>query len=239
MSFRREDFEQWQTVQGFNSNTLLGAAMSEGSTWFAVLATIAVLVFYECALALAQRRSPHRLARSVHATLREEWFEAISDQKGSEILAVQTLRNSLMSATMTASTAVLGLMGAVSLAAPSLDVGLRSSAAGVPAPSARLVLELVLMALLFASLVSSAMAVRYYNHAGFICAMPVGSGARRRWTAAGIAYLRRAGLLYSWGLRQLLLVAPILASILHPFAGPPSALLVVAVLFAFDRFSAT
>jgi hypothetical protein len=43
------------------------------------------------------------------------------------------------------------------------------------------VLELVLMALLFALLLSSAMAVRFYNHAGFICAMPVGSEARRRW----------------------------------------------------------
>ena len=40
--------------------------------------------------------------------------------------------------------------------------------AGLPALSPRLVLELVLMALLFASLVSSAMAVRFYNHAGLI-----------------------------------------------------------------------
>jgi len=56
---------------------------------------------------------------------------------------------------------------------------------------ARLVLELVLMIILFASLVCLAMAMRYYNHAGFTCAMPVDSEERRRWSATGIVYLRR------------------------------------------------
>jgi hypothetical protein len=81
------------------------------------------------------------------------------------------------------------------------------------------------------------MAVRYYNHAGFVSAMPVESEARQRWAAAGIAYVRKAGILYSWGLHYLILVAPILASIIHPMAGPFAALLVVCVLYGFDRFN--
>ena len=40
----------------------------------------------------------------------------------------------------------------------------------------------------------------------------------------------------SWGLRHLVLVAPILASIVHAAAGPVAALGVVAVLVSFDRF---
>jgi Protein of unknown function, DUF599 len=127
-------------------------------------------------------------------------------------------------------------MATVTLAAPSLHSGFGEVTVGAPNFSARLALELVLMALLFASLVSSTVAVRYYNHAGFIGAMPVGCDARQRWTQAGTAYLRRAGILYSWGLRHLLLVAPILASILYPAAGPVAVLIVVAVLFGFDRF---
>ena len=99
-------------------------------------------------------------------------------------------------------------------------------------------LELLLLTLLFASLVCSAMAVRYYNHVGFISGMPVASEARQRWGPAGTAYVRRAGLLYSWGLRHLILVAPILASLLHPFAGLVAAVLVVLVLSRFDRFGA-
>ncbi len=203
-------------------------------TWLAALATIAILVCYEAALALAQRRRPERLARTAHAMLRQAWFAAISAQPGSELLAVQTLRNSLMSATITASTAVLGLMGTATLALPTLHANF-GELADTPNFTARLALELTLMALLFASLVSSVMAVRYYNHASFIGAMPVGSEERKRWAAAGIVYVRRAGIFYSWGLHHLILVAPILASLLYPAAGPLAALLVVAVLFEFDR----
>lgn len=212
--------------------------MSSYTVWLATLATVVLLLGYEAFAALAQRRRPDRMARSAHANLREDWFHAVSQQGGSEILAVQTLRNSLMSATMTASTAVLGLLGTVTLAAPSLHVGF-GEAAALSTLTPRLVLELLLLTLLFSSLVCSAMAVRYYNHAGFISGMPVASEARQRWTSAGTAYVRRAGLLYSWGLRHLILVAPILASLLNPFAGPVAAVLVLVVLSRFDRAGAS
>ena len=213
------------------------AGMTLDATWLAVLVTVAILLLYELALLVMRWRNPGVLARSAHATLREDWFAAVSSQAGSEILAVQTLRNSLMSATMTASTAVLGLVGTVTLATPSLHASFGTTTGGAPAFTARLTLELVLMALLFASLVCSAMAVRYFNHAGFICSMPVGSAPRQRWSCVGESHLRRAGILYSWGLRHLMLVAPILAAILHPLAGPVVAVVLVGVLFWLDRVS--
>lgn len=205
-------------------------------SWVAALGTVTVLVLYEVSLAVAQRQRPGRMARTAHANLREDWFEAVSTQKGSEILAVQTLRNALMSSSMTASTAALGLMGTVTLAAPSLHAEFGNPASVLPNFTARLAMELVLLALLFASLVSSVMAVRYYNHAGFVGGMPVDSQARKLWTPAGTAYVRKAGVLYSWGLRQLVLVAPVVAFILHPVAGPLAAILVSGVLFSLDRF---
>lgn len=203
-------------------------------SWWAAFATTAILVGYEASLALAQRRRPWRMARTAHANLREEWFVAVSKHKGSEILAVQTLRNAVMSASVIASITALGLMGTVSLAAPSLHAELGVGA--VPHFTPRLAMELVLLALLFASLVSSVMAVRYYNHASFVSGMPVDSEARQQWTSTGIFYVRKAGVLYSWGLRQLVLVAPIVAFILHPMAGPFAAVLVSGVLLGLDRF---
>lgn len=204
--------------------------------WVAALTTIAILALYEASLALAQRRHPHRVSRSAHALLRQDWFEAVSSQPGSEVLAVQTLRNSLMSATLTTTTAALGLMGTVTLVAPSLHASFGTATGGaLPHFTPRLALELVLMAQLFASLVASAMAVRYYNHASFVGAMPVGSPAREHWKSAGTAYVRKAGVLYGWGLRHLILVAPVLACILHPLAGPVAGVLVVGVLQSFDR----
>jgi hypothetical protein len=212
--------------------------MSSFATWLAVTATITVLVAYEATLALTRRRHPERLARGTYAALREEWFAEVSAHEGSELLAVQTLRNAMMSATVTASTAVLALMGTLTLAAPSLHASM-NDAAGTPQFSSRLALELVLMGLLFASGWCSAMSLRYYHHAGFIVAMRVGSPARLRRHGAGVAALRRAGLLYSWAWRYLVLVVPVVASILEPAAGPVAALAIVAALFHFDRVETT
>ena len=39
---------------------------------------------------------PGRRARHVHSALRDDWFDAVSAQTGTEVLAVQTLRNSVM-----------------------------------------------------------------------------------------------------------------------------------------------
>lgn len=196
--------------------------------WACVALTLAVMTVYE-ALLLRPVRPSQRRAPARHAGLREAWFRVVSEQPGSELLAVQTLRNSLMSATLLASTAALALMGTATLAAPSLHDGLAR-------PGPRLVLEGVLLALLSASLVATLMAVRFYNHAGFIGGMPVASPARARWTDAGVRYVRRASLLYSVGLRQLVLVVPVVATLLLPAAGPVAAVLVVAVLVALDRF---
>ena len=66
-----------------------------------------------------------------------------------------------------------------------------------------------------------------------------GCFACRRWNPSGIAYVRKAGLLYSWSLRHLVLVAPIVAFLLHPGAGVPAALVVTWVLSRFDRLRLT
>jgi hypothetical protein len=208
--------------------------MDDARTWATVGLTALALVLYELVLFVRQRRQPQRLARSWHADLREDWFDAVSRQKGSEILAVQTLRNSLMSATMLASTAALALMGTATLVATSLHSRL-DRAQDVLVLDARLALDLLLLALLCSSLVSTVMAVRFYNHAGFIGGMPVDSDARARWSKTGVRYVRRAGILYGVGLRQLVLVVPVVAAILLPLAGPVTAVVVCGVLFHFDR----
>ena len=210
--------------------------MNTVASWWAALLTAAILALYEVHLWWTQHARPDHVARTAHAQLRAQWFDAISKVPGTEILGVQTLRNSLMSATMIASTAAIGLMGAASLVAPSLHPVVEAQGL-FPNATPRLMMELLLMATLFASLVCCAMAVRYYTHVGFIVAMPVGSAQRQQWSASCVVYLRRAGLLYGWGLRNLILVGPMLGFIVHPLAGPVAAVLVVVSLWGFDRLS--
>jgi uncharacterized membrane protein len=200
--------------------------------------TLSLLLGYLLYMTLSPSHGKQEMAWRAHAKLRDDWFEALSNHSGSEILAVQTLRNALMSATMTASTAALGLVGSVTLAAPSLQP-LMTQATGHTVGALdhldpKLILELTLMLLLMASLVASAVAIRFYNHASIIMALPVGSPARERWTPSGKSHLRRAGMLYSWGLRYMVLVSPVLAAIVEPLAGPLAALVVVGILLNFD-----
>ena len=93
--------------------------MNGNLVWLDGLASVVLLFGHEALVTVAQRRRPDRMARSAHAALRVGWVSAVSPFKGAKILAVQRRRNSLLLATMTASTAVLGLMGTATLAAPS------------------------------------------------------------------------------------------------------------------------
>lgn len=96
-------------------------------------------------------------------------------------------------------------------------------------------LQAVLVMTLFASYVCSAMAMRHYGHASFIMSMPASSPERASFTGAAITHVRRAGLLYSWGLRLFLMVAPVVVGILHPLAMPVVTVLLLVALHFFDQ----
>jgi hypothetical protein len=200
--------------------------------WLWAALTTAFILLYELGWLVQSRRAGS--ARSVigrHARLREDWYAAVSAQPGSEVLAVQTLRNSVMSATVLASTAALALMSTVALFAPAAG-GMGEGLAP------RELLHLLLLGLLCASLVGSLFSVRLYNHAGFICAMPVGSGARAAWSPAAVRHLREAGVLYGMGLRQMVLVVPVVVSLHHGLAGSLAAALASGGLLWLDRVRA-
>lgn len=202
--------------------------------WIAFGISCAILAAYEGWLFWAGRRAPERMARTAHARLRASWACALSERPGFEIVAVQTLRNSLMSATIGASTAALALMGAITLAGGTVLEGIAAlrTDSGLPLRS---VLEALLMLTLFASYVCSSMAMRYYNHAGFVMSMPAQSEQRRPLDPMAQDYVERAGLLYSWGLRCFLMIAPLVAGIVNPLLMPVLTAGLVFVLWLFDR----
>lgn len=185
---------------------------------------------YEVQEVWSARRDPVATARSAHRLLRGEWVRALSKQPGSEIIAVQALRNSVMSATIMASTAVLVLLGAVSLMTSGESAPLKARELSLHA-----VLELALILALFATYVCSAMAMRYYHHAGFVLSMPVGSPERIPREPVAGGYVQRAGVLYSWSLRSFLYGAPIAMGLVNAFAMPVASLALVGVLAFFDR----
>ncbi len=207
-------------------------------TWLSGALTVGMVLGYELLQHWRHRHHPLSLARTAHANLREDWFRSISTHEGSELLAIQTLRNSLMSATLIATTATLGLMGTVTLTASSWVTATSPSATGVmswPSISPRLGTELALMLALFITLTCAVMAVRSFSHASFIGAMPSGSAVQQKWFEIGVEHVRKAGELYSWSLRVLLMCGPMVASMAHPLAGPVAALGLIFALWRLDR----
>lgn len=209
--------------------------LTDALTWLSAAATVGIVIASETWQHWRHRGEPARRARLAHADLREAWLRNLNQHPGSEVTSVQTLRNAVMASTLTASTAVLGLMGTVTLSAASLHNTFGTSSVQLPALTPRLMLELMLIATLFAALACSTMAVRYFNHVGFVSSMPVGSPDREKWMDTAIAHVRQAGLLYGWGLRALLLVVPLVASIVHPLFGPLASVGLVAVLRQLDK----
>jgi len=204
--------------------------MNEGTRWIAFASSALAFLAYEGWSIWLGRRHPERLARSTHARMRVSWVAALGRQPGFEIVAVQALRNSLMSATIAASTAALALVATVTLASGNI-----ASTVASGKTTARAVLEILLMACLFASYVCSAMAMRYFSHAGFVMSMPVTAPEREPLNPMAAEYVERAGLLYSWGLRFFLMVAPLVAGIVSWLAMPPMTAALIAVMWFFDR----
>lgn len=202
------------------------------TAWLPTLLGLALLAGYEWHVHRVGRLDPTQHARFVHARLRVEWVRTLSAKPGFEIVAVQALRNSLMSATISASTAALAAVGAVNLAGGSLLQPVDAGHHGLPL---RTLLEAILVVTLFASYVCSSMAMRYYGHASFVMSMPVATPEREALNGLAAEHVRRAGLLYSWGLRLFLLIAPMAAGIVHPWATLPASLLLLVALRAFDR----
>lgn len=198
--------------------------------WIAFGIATVLFAAYEIWALWAGWRHPARIARSAHAYMRASWVDALGRQPGFEIVAVQALRNSLMSATIAASTAALALMGTVSLASSNIEAATFDGT-----PPLRIVLEIFLMATLFASYVCSAMSMRYFSHAGFVMSLPVASPERASLNPMAKEYVKRAGLLYSWALRLFLIISPLVVGIVRPLAMPFMTIALVIALWFFDR----
>lgn len=209
--------------------------MNDGLAWITVISSVLLVTGYELRLLRTARRDPAATARSAHRVLRGDWVQALSRQAGSEILAVQALRNSLMSATINASTAVLVLMGSISLMLSQR----KTSSLTSETLSLRTLLELAVVLALFATYVCAAFAMRYYNHASFAMSLPVGSPERGPREGLAATYVQRAGVLYSWSLRCFLFTVPLAVGLLNPFVMPLAAVALVVVLALFDRAPAS
>lgn len=117
-------------------------------------------------LALRKSESVDKLIAS-----RRVWVQKVMSTPGHEILAVQTVRNSLMAASLMATTAALGVAGALSIGKEAGALGHEISLAllGASAPWGALKTALLAGCLAIGFLLFS-LAVRFYHRVGYTLA---------------------------------------------------------------------
>lgn len=208
--------------------------LAPAAAWGSLGASLLLILFYEVRAHRVSRRDPTHQARFINAHMRATWVQAMTAQPGFEIVAVQALRNLLMAATIAASSAALALMAGLTLGGASLAAGLAHLPDGGMAPL-HVLLVAVVIGLLFASYVCSAMSMRYYGNASLVVSMPVASAERKRMNPLAIDYVQRAGRLYSWALRLFLMVVPAVAGVVQPLALLPTTIALLVALHFLDK----
>ncbi len=161
-----------------------------------------------------------------HDRLRSDWLQSVSATPGTEVLGVQTIRNSLMSCTMTATAATLAFMGSISLLYSSW------------AQTVSLGNEGAFCSMCWPYWCCWGMALHHlhavcaqWHHAGFVAGMPVGSAQRQRWLPLGRRCLRKAGRYYALSVRLLMWCVPVAVVGLFAMARVIAAVLMLVVLW--------
>ena len=90
--------------------------------YFGAGLSLLLIVCYHLFLRYKLKGDPLYTIQAVNATARAAWVENIMSSSGKDVLAVQTLRNSIMGATFLSSTAVLLIIGTLTLSAQSASL---------------------------------------------------------------------------------------------------------------------
>lgn len=206
--------------------------------WIFFILSSLLVIAYHVFLRRKVKRDPTYTVQAVNKIARTAWVETIMGDEKNAVLAVQTLRNSTMAATFLASTSVLLIMGVLTLSEQ--EEKLQASwhtlnMIGAIHP-ALWMLKLILMLLdLFVAFFSFSMAIRIYNHVGFMINVPLKLNHRMLTSAHVATHLNRAGQFYSLGMRSYYLLVPMVFWLFGPHFMLVSTLALLLVLYRLDR----
>ncbi len=200
--------------------------------------SLTLIAAYHLYLRLRLRRDRSYTIQSINNTARKAWVDNIMSDKSNAVLAVQTLRNSTMAATFLASTAILMSMGVLNLMQKStgdnnLLHALHSNLFyGGDVENLKL---LMLLIIFFCAFFSFSMAVRMYNHVGYL----INSTNTKLHFTPSTRYvsgmLNRSGSYYSYGMRAYYISVPMIFSLYSPYFMAAASLGLIILLYNIDR----
>lgn len=209
------------------TNDLLGAALSVG-----------LLAGYHAYLYARLRRDPLHTIQAVNALARAAWVESIMASGGRDILAIQTLRNAIMGPTFLASTAILLIIGTLTLSGQQerlSETWHTVNVLGTKSPELWLVKLLILLLDFFVAFFSFSMAIRLFIHVGFMINVPRAMAKPAIAPPYVARLLNQAGLYHTLGMRAYYFSVPLVFWLFGPHLMVLATLLLLVVLYYNDR----
>ena len=201
-----------------------------------VTAAWAFLAIYHLKLFFKVKRQPLTTAIGITNHARQMWVKGVIRDKR-DIMAVQTLRNQVMAATFLASTAILISLGLFSAAfRPGVfnDMSHALNVLGTRTETLWMFKLMMLGVLFFVTFFNFTLAIRYYNHAGFM----INTFEQNDSTVSEDAVtqvLNHGALHYTIGMRGFYLSVPLALWLFGPIWMLIGTMVLIIVLYRLDR----
>jgi len=205
----------------------------------ASLMSFALVAGYHLYLAAIVRKNPFYTVHSANVIARRAWVEHVMSEPTRDIMAVQTLRNSIMAATFCGSTAVLMIMGTLTLISQSAHISESwhvLSFSGADYPELWIAKILLLLLAFIVAFFCFAMVIRLLNHVLYMVNVPAAKRTHPALQPEQVAErLNRAGFFYTAGMRAYYIAVPLVFWLFGPLFLVIASIVLVGVLYRLDR----
>jgi uncharacterized membrane protein len=197
-----------------------------------------LLALYHLYLRRKEKRNPGYTVQAINRMARTIWVRTLMASGKPDVIAVQTLRNSTMAATFLASTAVLLIIGVLTLSGQGEKLSATWHALNVygAAHTGLFLIKLLLLLLdLFTVFFSFTLAIRLFNHVGYMINVPYTLDQKAISPEHVAEHLNRAGAYYSIGMRAFYFIIPLVFWLFGPHFMLAATVGLIVVLYRIDR----
>ncbi|HKY02642.1 MAG TPA: DUF599 domain-containing protein [Burkholderiales bacterium] len=209
-----------------------------GNDYVAAVLALGMIALYRAFLLQRLKRDPLYTVQAVNAVARAAWVEMVMSNSSRDVLAVQTLRNSIMGPTFLASTAVLLIIGTLTLSAQGANLANTWHALNLSGSiqTEFFVAKLVLLLMdFFVAFFAFTMAIRMFIHVGYMINVPEAKQNRAITPKYVSFHLNRAGRFHTIGMRAYYYSVPLVFWLFGPLLMLSATVALVFLMHRMDR----